>query len=337
MAALAALMISPIPYPVFPRTGWRSKRALAGTVLLVTSFTLFVTNRLEFFFPLCLLYVAWGPLRWLISGLFERRQPTIPYDLSEGDDDEDEEEEFEPVVSSGHSSRLSMRDTRPLREEPPKRSRLSEDVKPARTDERPSRAERPDRPQRTEAEVAARKEKREKRDKREPRPERAPRPPRPDASTVVVAAVPLIVDEPAGAVAASADPIDSAGAGPEIGVTSPAPGTPEGAAPRKRKRRRRRGERKERGPIDPNAPSSAGAEGESGDFDGDDGGDFGDAERATPSTPTPASGSSDSPYSSTPAAPQAVPVIATVAPAAPPYAPHVEPSAPPTSSPDQHE
>ena len=334
MAALAALMISPIPYPVFPRTGWRSKRALAGTVLLVTSLTLFLTNRLEFFFPLCLLYVVWGPLRWLISGLFERRQPTIPYDLSEGEDDEEDDEEFEAGVSPAQASRISARD------EQSKRTRLVEEApaKAPHAEDRPPRAERPDRPQRTEAEVAARREKRDKRDKREPRPERTPRPPRVDASTIEVPSLPLIVDEPAGAVSTTTDPMDTAGAGPEFGVASVAPGSGEGTAPRKRKRRRRRGERKERSPEDPNSPSQASADGEVGDFDGNDGGDFGDAESSTSSPMAPEGGTSDSPSSPSPVAPQANHFnTASAAPVSAPPEPRAEAIISPTPSSEPHE
>src|SRR4249919_2571068 len=51
MAALAFLMISNIPYPVFPRTGFRSLRAIAATLGLIGSIALLATKRLEFFFP----------------------------------------------------------------------------------------------------------------------------------------------------------------------------------------------------------------------------------------------------------------------------------------------
>ncbi len=343
MAALAALMISPIPYPVFPRTGWRSKRALAGTVLLITSATLFLTNRLEFFFPLCLLYVAWGPLRWLISGLFERRQPTIPYDLSEGEDDEeDEDEEYEVAPPKAAAARQLARDARPPREDPSTRHRVVEEpaAKPARTDERPPRGERPDRPQRTEAELAARREKREKRDKREARPERTPRPPRTDDATVVVTPVPLIVDEPAGAITSPVDPMDTAGAGAELGVVAPSSNASDGAAPRKRKRRRRRGERKERNPGDGTASSQGSADGEAGDFDGDDGGDVDEAESAPAVSRAPAVSTSDSPYSPTPVTPPAGLVVTSVpvpVPAPSPPAPRVEQAPSPTPAPEPHE
>ena len=292
MAALAALMISPIPYPVFPRTGLRSMRALAGTLLLIGSATLLATNRLEFFFPLCLLYVAWGPVRWLLSGIFERRQPTIPYDLSEGEDEEEDEEneEFEPAESQIRAARPGARDTRPPREDRPGNPRVREDSPaPApRTGERPprpDRAERPERPQRTEAERAARRDKREKREKREGRPERIPRALRPDlaAETVDVdtmtpadpSHVDIEIAEVTGSIPGAAD-----GAAPMS--------TTEGAPPRKRKRRRRRGERKERNPADGStAPDATVSDASSGsDDDGDDDSPY-EAESRAPSAAVP--------------------------------------------------
>src|SRR5690348_275188 len=112
MVVLSFLMISNVPYPVFPRTGFRSLRAIGATVLLIGSMILLATRRLEYFFPFALIYVAWGLVRWVFSGLFERRQPTLPYDLSEGEDDEDDEDEeddeFE-LDSQVHATRWSHR------------------------------------------------------------------------------------------------------------------------------------------------------------------------------------------------------------------------------------
>ena len=330
MFALAALMISNVPYPAFPRTGFRSLRALGATILVLGSITLLITKRLEFFFPLTLIYVAWGLIRWVFSGLFERRQPTIPYDLSEGEDDEDDDEEdFEPGTSQVHASR---REPRPKRDESPKRTRVAEEP-PAitsRPDERPPRAdrpERPERPQRTEAEIAARREKRDKRDKREkrePREERAPRPPRPEvlavASTLPSPTADSVLDVPANA----SDALDSAGAGAEIGVVA-APGAPvEGAAPRKRKRRRRRGERNRAGTEAADTQPGGASDNDAGDFDGDDGGDYGESENAPSASPASERAAHESPYSPTPA-PTPTPAL------------HVEHSAPPTPSSESHE
>src|SRR6478672_4298382 len=117
LAVLAALMISNVPYPTFPRTGFRSLRALGSSVVVFGAFALLLTGKLEFFFPLAILYVAFCLVRWMLSGLFERRQPTLPYDLSEGEDEEDDEEEYELGDSRVHASRQGMREEVASRQE----------------------------------------------------------------------------------------------------------------------------------------------------------------------------------------------------------------------------
>ena len=80
MAALAFLMISNVPYPVAPRTGFRSLRAIGGTLLLVGSMLLLATRRLEFFFPAALCYVAGGRSAGsspVCSSVVNRRSHTI--------------------------------------------------------------------------------------------------------------------------------------------------------------------------------------------------------------------------------------------------------------------
>jgi CDP-diacylglycerol---serine O-phosphatidyltransferase len=268
MAALAFLMISNIPYPVFPRTGFRSLRAIGATVLLVGSMTLLATRRLEFFFPAALFYVALGPIRWVFSGLFERRQPTIPYDLSEGEDDDDEEEDaFGPMDSQVHATRQRLREVRPVHveRERPRRDRLERSertVAPART-ERPSRSDgghasrsdraegsdrsatsdRPARGERSEAERAARREKREKRDKRRERDSRSAsagtaEPPVSGVGAITLGS-PALDIEPAAPVLSVVRAETDAGLPAE--ATERAGGEPGPA--RKRKRRRRRGQR----------------------------------------------------------------------------------------------
>jgi CDP-diacylglycerol---serine O-phosphatidyltransferase len=292
MAALAFLMISNIPYPVFPRTGFRSLRAIAATLLLVGSIALLATKRLEFFFPFALCYVAWGPVRWMFSGMFERRQPTIPYDLSEGEDDEEDDvdDAFGPMDSQVHASRQSEREMRPPRAERERarreRSERSDRVeRPERAERTPAaRAERPsktdaapavarsEREPRTDAEREARRERREKRDKRDKRRER-------QASTA--AATPAAPAEGGAESGVSAitlgAPVESVGTpvlsvvrGESDGATSPVDSTErataEGSPARKRKRRRRRGQR----------DRTTGDVAESGDADASDTGDGGD-------------------------------------------------------------
>jgi CDP-diacylglycerol---serine O-phosphatidyltransferase len=294
MAALAFLMISNIPYPVFPRTGFRSLRAIAATLGLIGSIALLATKRLEFFFPFALCYVAWGPVRWIFSGMFERRQPTIPYDLSEGEDDEDEDEPFGPIDSQVHASRQSEREIRPPRaerergrrerSERPERSERSErPVRPERsaTDrgERPARTEaapavaRTEREPRTDAEREARRERREKRDKRDKRRERQAK----AAAATPVAPVESAPESGVGAITLGA-PVEDTGT-PVLSVVrgegdatttsgeSPERTSAEGAPTRKRKRRRRRGR----------GDRAAGTAGEAADSDASDAGDGGDA------------------------------------------------------------
>ncbi|MEO5813946.1 MAG: CDP-diacylglycerol--serine O-phosphatidyltransferase [Gemmatimonadaceae bacterium] len=324
MAALAFLMISNIPYPVVPRVGFRSLRAIGASILVFGSLALLATRRLEFFFPLCVGYVAFGLFRSLFFRIFERRQPTVPYDLSEGEGDEDEEE-FDVEPQQVHAPRQGHREGKMARSDTVATSPRTQD-RPSRAD-RPERSPRPDRPertteekgprpQRTEAERAARREKREKRDNREARPDRGPRPPRTAEEAVTAVAV---ADELTGAESPSdstdEEVIGRISGGPDTAVATV--GAEGGAPARKRKRRRRRGERKERAPGDVSSAEGA----DSGGGDDSDGG-FDDG---------PADSDSSSPYSapvSTGLVESHVPTPPPLPPAAPPPAPSTEPHEP---------
>lgn len=285
MAVLAGLMISNVPYPTFPRTGFRSLRAVGASIIVFGAFALLLTGRLEYFFPLAILYVAFGLVRWLLSGLFERRQPTLPYDLSEGEDEEDEaedDEEYELGDSRVHASRQATREEvasrqerlrgRPGRDEAEPMARAERGTRKVDRTARFDRAERPAAAERTPDEERARRDKKKDRPKRPDRPERAerPRPPRPETaapSPMVAPMAPvttgvdaITLGQPA-AEMTSADEDEAEGPDEEITAV---PGAPvvEGAPARKRKRRRRRGERKDR-PAQPglapeSTPESAG-------------------------------------------------------------------------------
>jgi CDP-diacylglycerol--serine O-phosphatidyltransferase len=356
MAALAFLMISNIPYPVFPRTGFRSLRAIGATLLLAGSIALLATKRLEFFFPFALCYVVWGPIRWVFSGLFERRQPTIPYDLSEGEDDEEDEEDdaFGPIDSQVHASRQSERLARPPR--PDRAERVSKErtesptrparaeraartdaaaasTKPDRTDapERAPRADRGARPERTEAERAARREKREKRDKRRERTQRADVASAEDVPETGVTAITLgeAPAEPSVVPALSVVRTESDGSLPEDSMAGPAL---EGAAPRKRKRRRRRGQRDRLGGEASGVEEAGDSTSDSASDDGDDGdmSESSDAQASfdTESRPAPLRQvQREQPERSPYAAPAAPPSSAPASPS-----PDIAPSQPPEPS-----
>jgi CDP-diacylglycerol--serine O-phosphatidyltransferase len=335
MAALAFLMISNIPYPVFPRTGFRSLRAFGATLLLAGSMALLVSKRLEFFFPFALGYVMWGPIRWVFSGLFERRQPTIPYDLSEGEDDQEDEDEdededaFGPLDSQVHASRQSEREVRPsraervrterstgsTRSERPSRGEVAQPAKRERSEtaDRIGTAERPARAERSDAERAARREKREKRESRDKRREREPRPATPptDAPESGVGAITL--GAAATDVVTSTPVLSVVRTEPQGEVTSEAAERVESDAgpTRKRKRRRRRGQRDR-------LTADAGETGEGTDgTDLGESGDFGDEADAGES-----SGIGGEPR----------PVDALRPDAAPPFSASPDPVPPPSSS-----
>jgi CDP-diacylglycerol--serine O-phosphatidyltransferase len=340
MAALSFLMISNIPYPVFPRTGFRSLRAIGATLLLVGSMTLLATKRLEFFFPAALCYVAWGPIRWVFAGLFERRQPTIPYDLSEGEDDEEEDDDaFGPMDSQVHATRQSEREPRahvdrerarrerPERGERPERPERAERGdradRPAasgrgergtRTDatqspkadrgdtsDRAATAERPARGERSEADRAARREKRDKREKRREREARA-----------AAASTAEPPETGVGAITLGAATADVASTAPVLSVVRTdvepvaAAEAVEGASTeagpaRKRKRRRRRGQRDRSATETPGSNESADAGDTADAGDSADDGDFDDAPESAESSPY---ASAEGRASEPPAAPQ---------------------------------
>ena len=287
MAMLSFLMISNVPYPVFPRTGFRSLRAIGATALLIGSMILLATRRLEYFFPFALIYVAWGLVRWVFSGLFERRQPTIPYDLSEGEDDEDEEDDEEELDSQVHATRWSHRGNRASRterSEPPERETRPERAEPGRSRldrvssrtvtaehpvERGGRTERTERTQRAERAGRSRDTERPRREGRQKdrsrRGERPARDGRTEAteSTVAVSGVaPPTTGVDAITLGRSEEgmaPVSTLDStNPDIGATDAEDGLMpvEGASPsRKRKRRRRRGERKDRDGSERREPS----------------------------------------------------------------------------------
>lgn len=337
MAFLSFLMISNVPYPVFPRTGFRSLRAIGATVLLIGSVALLASGRLEFFFPFALVYVAWGLLRWVLAGLFERRQPTIPYDLSEGEDDEDEdEEEFELTDSRVHATRWSHREHaartehvetagragRAEREERADRHRARPERSPRRevaaerTTERSTErtAERGERTSekggRTHEGERAKRDGRQKERSRRERPAREARPESPatlartEPAQSGVDAITLGDSLAPAAELASSDAVTLPALSSALptGTGEPTPG------PRKRKRRRRRGDRKDRQSGAEGGPGAADAGSDEGESDHEDGGDESPYERSEPTSPitagavVPSPAVSPAPVSPSPAA-----------------------------------
>ncbi|HEU4995929.1 MAG TPA: CDP-diacylglycerol--serine O-phosphatidyltransferase [Gemmatimonadaceae bacterium] len=76
MALLSFLMISNVPYPVIPAVGFRTARNLFALGFLLIGVAMLVFGKLEYFFPLAMLYVTFGLFRAVFLGLIERRQAT---------------------------------------------------------------------------------------------------------------------------------------------------------------------------------------------------------------------------------------------------------------------
>ena len=76
MAGLGLLMISNVPYPVIPQVGFRSAKGLIALGILVIGVSMLIFGRLEYFFPLFVIYVSIGLIRAFVLGILERRGPS---------------------------------------------------------------------------------------------------------------------------------------------------------------------------------------------------------------------------------------------------------------------
>jgi CDP-diacylglycerol--serine O-phosphatidyltransferase len=72
MAALAALMVSDVPYPAVPSIGFRSVKRVIGTLVVVGCVGLLIFRKEEFIFPALLLYVLYGVVKWAALGFLGR-------------------------------------------------------------------------------------------------------------------------------------------------------------------------------------------------------------------------------------------------------------------------
>ena len=87
MGVLGFLMISPVPYPVWPKVGLRSWQGILGLLLVVSIVFGVAFYAKYFFFAFGVLYVAFGLARWIVLHLIER----VPTGAIEAiDEDEDE-------------------------------------------------------------------------------------------------------------------------------------------------------------------------------------------------------------------------------------------------------
>lgn len=72
MAGLAFLMVSDVPYPALPTFSLRDLRGLLGLLVVIGLAVGLIFLPREFFFPVGMLYVAYGLVAATVSGLLER-------------------------------------------------------------------------------------------------------------------------------------------------------------------------------------------------------------------------------------------------------------------------
>jgi len=102
---LSVLLMSHIPYALIPRIGFRTRRGLFNTAVILGALFLAITVPRYYFFPALVLYTSWGLLKAFILGLLER--------LPERDPLLDEEEEGDD--SGAELRRVDYRDLAPGR------------------------------------------------------------------------------------------------------------------------------------------------------------------------------------------------------------------------------
>ena len=83
---LSVLLMSHIPYALFPRIGFKTRKGLFNTAVVVGGLTLAITVPRYYFFPVLVLYTSWGLGKAMILGLLDRLPEKDPL-LDEEDED----------------------------------------------------------------------------------------------------------------------------------------------------------------------------------------------------------------------------------------------------------
>jgi CDP-diacylglycerol--serine O-phosphatidyltransferase len=84
---LSVLLMSHIPYALFPRIGFRTRRGLFNLAVVLGGLFLALTVPRYYFFPVLITYTTWGLLKAVLLGLLDRLPERDPL-LDEEDEDE---------------------------------------------------------------------------------------------------------------------------------------------------------------------------------------------------------------------------------------------------------
>ena len=78
MATVAFLMVSNVSYPTVPPIGYRTPRQILGSVIVLGSILALIFIPKQFFFPACVIYIAYGLVVDVFRGLVDRRSHDEP-------------------------------------------------------------------------------------------------------------------------------------------------------------------------------------------------------------------------------------------------------------------
>jgi CDP-diacylglycerol--serine O-phosphatidyltransferase len=87
MIVIGFLMMSHVPYPVMPKFGFRTRQGWINFFFILTVTILAITVPAHFFFPASMLYVAYGVMKAILLGFFERLPEHDPLLDAEGGDE----------------------------------------------------------------------------------------------------------------------------------------------------------------------------------------------------------------------------------------------------------
>jgi CDP-diacylglycerol--serine O-phosphatidyltransferase len=127
MLGLAALMISPIPYPAVPTVGYKNTKQILGSLAVIAVIVGVFLVPKQFFFPACLVYILYGLLKTVLLGLFNLRAADDTSETLTARQIEavayEEAAAFEPEIAIASGPRLSVSADTPLPPSPNRRRR----------------------------------------------------------------------------------------------------------------------------------------------------------------------------------------------------------------------
>lgn len=117
MVLISVLMLSHVPYPVVPRIGFRTRRGILTTAIMLGLIALAVTVPRYYFFTALITYTVWGLAKSFVLGLLDRIPEQDPLLDEEGEEDDSGAEmrsmDYRAIAPVRHRSESMVRDSEP--------------------------------------------------------------------------------------------------------------------------------------------------------------------------------------------------------------------------------